>query len=51
MAASEYTDYRCDRCGQPVRIMVTAKALENIRCNAPGCNGPLRKIELEMDDR
>jgi hypothetical protein len=30
---------------------VTAKTLENIRCAVPGCNGPLREIELEMDDR
>jgi len=51
MAASEYTDYRCDRCGQPVRIVANVNAQEAIRCNVPGCNGPLREIELEIDDR
>jgi DNA-directed RNA polymerase subunit RPC12/RpoP len=49
--ASEYIDYRCDRCGQPVRVMVIAESSEPIRCEVPGCNGPLREIELEMDDR
>jgi DNA-directed RNA polymerase subunit RPC12/RpoP len=51
MDAMPYTDYRCDRCGQPCRIFVTDEAAKSDRCEVPGCNGGLREIELEMDDR
>jgi DNA-directed RNA polymerase subunit RPC12/RpoP len=51
MDATPYTDYRCDRCGQPCRIFTTPELPQKNRCGVPGCNGSLREIELEMDDR
>jgi len=46
-----YTDYRCDRCGQPCRVPDIPESAHKIRCGLPGCGGNLREIELETDDR
>jgi DNA-directed RNA polymerase subunit RPC12/RpoP len=51
MDATPYTDYRCDRCGQPCRIPDTVELARKSRCSVPECGGSLREIELEMDDR
>jgi hypothetical protein len=32
-------------------MALTVASLEEKRCAVPGCDGPLREIELEIDDR